>query len=56
MKRHLSCQICTTILIERKINGITVYECPICGQLHNQDRELIEYRDLYKNTNNELED
>ena len=56
MKSQLYCQICTTILIERKINGITVYECPICGQLHNKQGKMIEYGDLYKNTNNELED
>lgn len=42
MKETLSCQFCTAILIKTEINGITVYECPICGQLHNQDGEIIE--------------
>ena len=43
MQEKLSCQICTAILIEREINGITVYECPICGQLHNKFGQMIEY-------------
>ena len=47
MKDQLSCQICTAILIKTEINGITVYECPICGQLHNQNGEIIEYKNLY---------
>ena len=46
----LSCQICTAILIKTKINGIIVYECPICGQLHNKFGQMIEYGDLYKNS------
>jgi len=32
MPEKLTCQVCTAILIKTKINGITVYECPICGQ------------------------
>ena len=49
MKESLSCQVCTAILIKTEINGITVYECPICGQLHNKFGEMIEYKDLYAN-------
>ncbi len=47
MIEKLSCQVCTAILIEREINGITVYECPICKQLHNSDGQMIEYDYLY---------
>lgn len=32
MNETLSYQVCTAILIKTKINRITVYECPICGQ------------------------
>ncbi len=42
MSKSLTCQVCTAILIKTEIHGITVYECLICGQLHNQDGEMIE--------------
>jgi len=42
MKESLTCQVCTAILIKTEINGITVYKCLICGQLHNSDGEMIE--------------
>ncbi len=53
MKETLSCQVCTAILIKTEINGITAYECPICGQLHNQNGDMIEYKDLYAKDKNE---
>ncbi len=53
MKETLSCQVCTAILIKTVINGITVYECPICGQLHNENDEMIECKDLYSKDKNE---
>ena len=53
MIEKLSCQVCTAILIKTKINGITVYECQICGQLHNENGEMIEYNDLYAKDKNE---
>ena len=53
MKESLSCQVCTATLIKTEINGTTVYECPICGQLHNKFGEMIEYKDLYANNKND---
>ncbi len=47
MKSQLTCQVCTAILIKTEINGNIVCECPICGQMHKQDGEMIEYKDLY---------
>ena len=41
MLEKLTCQVCTATLIKTKINGITVYECPICGQLHNTTPVVI---------------
>ena len=56
MKSQLSCQVCTSILIKTKINGITVYECPICGQLHNKYGDMIKYKDLYSKDKNEWDE
>ncbi|MCK4359697.1 MAG: hypothetical protein KAW92_13345 [Candidatus Cloacimonetes bacterium] len=56
MKEPLSCQVCTAILIKTEINGITVYECPICSQLHNENGDMIKYKDLYSKDKNEWDE
>ncbi len=48
MKKELLCKQCSEKLDEIEYYGIILYECPICGQLHDEYGDIISEEELKK--------